>query len=243
MNAARLRLCHTAGRSEIAETRFGRKYSGGEIDFLADDYRNLADTELASLTVRGDEAAFAEIVRRYSPRVFSFSARFFRRHDLIEEAAQEVFLKAFMQIKNYEGRGSLEGWLTRITTTTCINILRATKPQAELTVSDLTEEESAWLEDKLLNDASRLHRSEEDKLIAADLVGRVLETLPADDTLVLQMIDSEGASIKEVGAATGWSESKVKIKAFRARRRMREALEKLLTAKDGKLRKTEKTAK
>ena len=44
------------------------------------------------------------------------------------DAAQEVFLKAFTQLKNFEGRGSLEGWLTRITVTTCINILRATKP-------------------------------------------------------------------------------------------------------------------
>jgi hypothetical protein len=45
---------------------------------LTDDYRNLADVELTNLAAEGDEAAFAEIVRRYSPRVFSFSARFFR---------------------------------------------------------------------------------------------------------------------------------------------------------------------
>jgi len=210
---------------------------------LADDYRNKADAELANLTTNGDDAAFAEIVRRYSPRVFSFSSRFFRRHDLIEEAAQEVFLKAFTQMKNFEGRGSLEGWLTRITVTTCINILRATKPQAEMTVSDLTEDESAWLEDKLLNAASARHQTEEDKLVAADLVNRVLETLPAEDVLILQMIEGEGASIKEASAATGWSESKVKIKAFRARRRMRDAVLKLLNAKDGKLFKSEKAIK
>ena len=210
---------------------------------LADDYRNKADAELANLTTNGDESAFAEIVRRYSPRVFSFSSRFFRRHDLIEEAAQEVFLKAFTQMKNFEGRGSLEGWLTRITVTTCINILRATKPQAEMTVSDLTEDESAWLEDKLLNAASARHQTEEDKLVAADLVNRVLETLPAEDVLILQMIEGEGASIKEASAATGWSESKVKIKAFRARRRMRDAVLKLLNAKDGKLFKPEKAIK
>ena len=210
---------------------------------MADDYRNKADAELANLTTNGDDAAFAEIVRRYSPRVFSFSSRFFRRHDLIEEAAQEVFLKAFTQMKNFEGRGSLEGWLTRITVTTCINILRATKPQAEMTVSDLTEDESAWLEDKLLNAASARHQTEEDKLVAADLVNRVLETLPAEDVLILQMIEGEGASIKEASAATGWSESKVKIKAFRARRRMRDAVLKLLNAKDGKLFKSEKAIK
>jgi RNA polymerase sigma-70 factor (ECF subfamily) len=210
---------------------------------LADDYQNLADADLARAAAAGDEAAFGEIVRRYSPRVFSFSSRFFRRYDLIEEAAQEVFLKAFTQLKNFEGRGSLEGWLTRITVTTCINILRSTKPQNELTVSDLSDDETAWLENTLMNASSVSHRSEEDKLIAADLVYRVLETLPPDDSLILQMIDGEGASIKEAAAATGWSESKVKIKVFRARRRMREAVEKLLQAKDGKLLKTDKAVK
>ncbi len=210
---------------------------------MADDYQNLSDTDLARISVQGDEAAFAEIVRRYSPRVFSFSSRFFRRYDLIEEAAQEVFLKAFTQLKNFEGRGSLEGWLTRITVTTCINILRSSKPQNELTVSDLTEDETAWLENKMSNASSVNHRNEEDKLVAADLVSRVLETLPPEDVLILQMIDGEGASIKEASAATGWSESKVKIKAFRARRRMRETVQKLLNAKDGKLFKTDKAVK
>jgi len=210
---------------------------------LADDYQNLPDADLARAAVQGDETAFGEIVRRYSPRVFSFSSRFFRRYDLIEEAAQEVFMKAFTQLKNFEGRGSLEGWLTRITVTTCINILRSTKPQNELMVSDLTEDETAWLDNKLANVSSANYQNEEDKLIAADLVNRVLETLPPEDVLILQLIDGEGSSIKEASAATGWSESKVKIKAFRARRRMREAVQKLLNAKDGKLLKTEKAIK
>ncbi len=210
---------------------------------MADDYQNLSDKELAQASVKGDESAFGEIVRRYSPRVFSFSSRFFRRYDLVEEAAQEVFLKAFTQLKNYEGRGSLEGWLTRITVTTCINILRSTKPQNELMAADLSEDETAWLENNMSNAAAINHRNEENKLIAADLVNRVLETLPPEDALVLQMIEGEGASIKEVSAAMGWSESKVKIKAFRARKRMREAVQKLLDAKDGQLLKPEKAVK
>jgi len=65
--------------------------------------------------------------------------------------------------------------------------------------------------------------------------------LPAEDALVLTMIDAEGASIKEVAAFMNWSESNTKVKAFRARKRMRESLEKLLKAKDGKLLKVEKT--
>jgi len=67
--------------------------------------------------------------------------------------------------------------------------------------------------------------------VAADLAGRVLHTLPADDQLVLTMIDGEDASVKDVVQLTGWSESKVKVQAFRARRKMRQAVEKLLAGR------------
>jgi RNA polymerase sigma-70 factor (ECF subfamily) len=176
----------------------------------------------------GDEDAFAEIVRRYSPRVFRFASRFFRQRSLVEEAAQEVFLKAFTQLGSYEGRGSMEGWLTRITTNTCLNILRSAKRRPELTVSDLTEDENTWLDSKLADVATERHQSHERSIVAADLAARVLETMSPDDQLVLTMIDGEDAPVKEVAAVTGWSESKVKVQAFRARRKMREAVEKLL---------------
>ena len=186
--------------------------------------------ELARLARDGDDSAFAEIVRRYSPRVFSFASRFFRQRSQVEDAAQEVFLKAFTELDSFEGRGSLEGWLTRITTNTCLNILRGLKRRPELRSSDLSEDESEWLDNKMSKLATERHRSQEHGLVAADLAGRVLATLPPDDQLVLTMMDGQEASVKEIVEATGWSESKVKVKAFRARKRMREALEKLLHA-------------
>jgi len=184
--------------------------------------------ELARLAREGDESAFAEIMRRYSPRVFRTAGRFFRRREQVEEAAQEVFLKAFTQLDAYEGRGSLEGWLTRITTTTCLNLLRGAGRRPELTVSDLTDDEGTWLEGKMAGAAAERHRAAERGVVAADLAERVLETMSADDRLVLTMIDGEDAPVKEVSEMTGWSEAKVKVRAFRARRRMREAVEKLL---------------
>ena len=187
--------------------------------------------ELARLAREGDESAFAEIMRRYSPRVFRFASRYFRQRDQVEEAAQEVFLKAFTQLGSYEGRGSMEGWLTRITTNTCLNMLRSARRHSELTVSDLAEDESTWLDGKLAATAIERHASSERSRAAADLADRVLETLSPDDRLVLTSIDGEDASVKEVAEMTGWSESKVKVRAFRARRRMREAVEKLLAGK------------
>ena len=65
---------------------------------------------------------------------FVLPVKFFRQRSLVEEAAQEVFLKAFTELGSYEGRGSMEGWLTRITTNTCLNMLRSSKRRPELTV-------------------------------------------------------------------------------------------------------------
>jgi RNA polymerase sigma-70 factor (ECF subfamily) len=189
---------------------------------LSHGHEQDSDLELARLAREGDESAFEEIMRRYSPRVFRFASKFFRQRSLVEEAAQEVFLQAFTQLGSYEGRGSMEGWLTRITTNTCLNLLRSSKRSPELTVSDLTEDETNWLDNKLSDAARERHQSSERSLVAADLAGRVLT-----------LIDGEDASVKDVVKLTGWSESKVKVQAFRARRRMREAVEKLLARKKG----------
>lgn len=189
------------------------------------------DLDLARQAQAGDESAFAEIVRRYSPRVFSTASRFFRQRSLVEEAAQEVFLKAFTQLGSFEGRGSMEGWLTRIATNTCLNMIRGAKRRPELTVSDLSETEDDWIEQQL---ADSEQASVENNLVAADLADRLLSVLSPEDQQALLMIDGEQASIKEVAEATGWSESKVKVRAFRARKKVREAMERLLGSRDKK---------
>jgi len=188
--------------------------------------------DLARLAREGDESAFEEIMRRYSRRVFHYASKFFRQRSLVEEAAQEVFLKAFTELGSFEGRGSMEGWLTRITTNTCLNMLRSSRRRPELTVSDLTDDETTWLDNNLAAAATERHQSTERSSAAADLAGRVLQTLAPDDRLVLTLIDGEDASVDEVVKMTGWSKSKVKVRAFRARRRMRESVEKLLQRKD-----------
>jgi RNA polymerase sigma-70 factor (ECF subfamily) len=184
--------------------------------------------ELARRATR-DEAAFAEIVRRHSPRVFRTASRFFRRREQVEEVAQEVFLKAFTQLESFKGDGSLEGWLTRIATNTCLNLLRTAKRRPEAMLSELTEDEGAWLDEHTADAAVASQRAVEDKFVAADLAERLLETMSPDDRLVLSLVDGEETPVKEVAEMTGWSESKVKVRAFRARQRMRKALEKLLT--------------
>ncbi|MCS6875153.1 MAG: RNA polymerase sigma factor [Pyrinomonadaceae bacterium] len=198
-----------------------------ERERLLKSYEQLSDDELTVRSCAGDEDAFAEIVRRYTPRVFMFVGKFFRQRSVIEEVAQEVFLRVYVQLKSYAHKGSFEGWLTRVTVNTCINHLRSKKEGIELTASSSSEEEEFnWIEKKL-NDAS-LENSDEDRLVASDLVNKVLGKMSAEERIILTLIDAEGHSIKEVARMMNWSEAKVKIKAFRARRKMREAIEKLL---------------
>ena len=100
-----------------------------------------------------------------------------------------------------------------------------------MTVSDLSEDEDEWLEQQLSDPDQG---SVENSLVAADLADRVLSVLSPEDQQALLMIDGEQASIKEVAEATGWSESKVKVRAFRARKKVREAMERLLGSRDKK---------
>jgi RNA polymerase sigma-70 factor (ECF subfamily) len=153
--------------------------------------------------------------------------RFFRDRSHAEEAAQETFLKAFAQLKSFEGRGSMEGWLTRIATNTCLNILRSARRRPEVVNSDLSDDETEFLE-TVSSQVGNHTLDAEQKVVAVDLAERLLKTLSPEDRLALTMIDGEGASVNEVAEVTGWSESKVKVRAFRARKKAREALEKLL---------------
>jgi len=122
----------------------------------------------------------------------------------------------------------MEGWLTRIATNTCLNLIRTASRRPELVTAELSDEETEWLEKKAALEPGGHAHEVEDRVVAADLAQRILEQLPPEDRLALTMIDGEQASVSEVAQMTGWSESKVKVRAFRARKKAREALQKLL---------------
>ena len=195
---------------------------------MRDTLEQASDLDLVRLAQQTPEKAFAEIVRRHSRRVFQIASRFFRERAQVEDAAQETFLRAYTHLADYEGRGSLEGWLTRIATTTCLNLQRNLRRRPEMESAEPTESEIKWLDNHLAGISTQRHRAEEQSREAADLADRVLRTFPPDDRLVLMLVDAEEMPIKDVASATGWSETKVKVQAFRARRRMRKAVEKLM---------------
>ena len=182
------------------------------------------DAQLVSLVLAGDEAAFENIFERYKRLVGSIAARYFRQPEQIEEIIQISFTKVYLEMKTFRGRHdfSLASWIGRITTNACLDVLRSQKRKPENLSCELSDEETEFL----FTDAAR--ETDENTLVRRDLAEKLLSRLTTEDRAVLQMLDAEEMSVKEVAEITGWSKSKVKIRAFRARNALRKVLKKFL---------------
>ena len=95
-------------------------------------------------------------------------------------------MKAFAQLKSFEGRGSMEGWLTRIATNTCLNMLRSAKRRPEVVTADLSDDETEFME-TVSSPMGRQELNAEQKVVAADLAEKLLQTLSPDDRLALTL--------------------------------------------------------
>ena len=104
--------------------------------------------------------------------------------------------------------------------------MRRIKRRAESLASDLSEEETGWLEKRLRTDA----RSDdaESSSVRRDLARKLLARLGAEDRLVLVLLNAEDMSVKEIARLMNWSPSKVKVRAHRARAALRRHLRKLV---------------
>ncbi len=153
----------------------------------------------------GDSDAFAELVRLHERRVFRLAGRFFRQRYDVEEVAQETFLTAWRKLHTYRAEAPFEHWLTRVCLNCCYARLRRERPTEELD-----------------SDAFTAPAKEPTDRIDVE---RVLGALPAADRFVLLLLYGEGWSTSEIGERMGWSRSKVKVRAFRARQKLRGLLE------------------
>ena len=181
-----------------------------------------ADAELAALARGGDEAAFEELFRRHRRRVALIAARFFRRREQVEEVVQESFAKAFFALGEFGGGrdASFAAWLARITFNVSYDELRRQKRRPEGALEELTEEEAARLRGA--------GPDAEGRAVARDLASKLLARLSPEDRLVLVMLDVEGLSVSEIAGLLGWTGSKVKVRAHRARAHLRRVLERFL---------------
>jgi len=110
---------------------------------------------------------------------------------------------------------------------TCLDALRAKGRRPELRMSDLSDDHRAWLEFML---AAESAPPDSGAVSARELVENLLSQLPPEDRLVISLLDLEEKSVKEIGKITGWSVSLVKVRAFRARRKLRKLAEGLKRA-------------
>jgi len=187
-----------------------------------------SDIELVSQAGAGDETAFEELFNRHRRRVSLIASRFFRQREQIEEVVQESFMKAWFALPEFSNsqENSFASWIARIAFNACYDELRRMKRRPESSMSNVSEEEAAWLKGQLRSTGAGA--DVEAAAVARDLADKLLARLSPEDRLLLVMLDVEGLSVAEISETKKWSISKVKVRAHRARASLRRVLERFV---------------
>lgn len=186
------------------------------MDAASSDIRTCLDNVLA-----GDDAAARDLVTHLHPLVMKI-VRANRPKRLSEEdLGQEVFAKIFDRLATYHRREGVpfEHWVARLAVRTCLDAIRAENRRPEVRLADLADGEQAWL-DYLNHRSETLPASGRDS-DAVEVMEKLLDGLSPEDRLVIRLMDLQELSAAEVGRLTGWSAVGVRVRAFRARSRLR----------------------
>ncbi|WP_420265347.1 RNA polymerase sigma factor [Candidatus Magnetominusculus dajiuhuensis] len=179
--------------------------------FVKDSEPGAADMIYINAVLAGDEEAFNELVRRYKRKVFKITARFTRDQFELDDICQEVFIKAFKMLGKYRADAPFEHWLSKITINCCYDAIRKQKSRADdVPLEDVGEFAAAPSYNK-----EKSYR---------ELYG-ALDRLHPKDKMIIVLLELEEKSVREVAELTGWSETNVKVRAFRARWKLRRFLE------------------
>lgn len=171
-----------------------------------------------------DEGAARELVEGFYPFVASLIRRHVADAGCVEDLAQQTFVRCFAKGSQWDASKPLEPWLARIALNQCRDHYRARRVRPELRWSDLTEGEQEALQATLTAPESQPDALNNE---SRALMLRLLDTLNADDRMVLSLLHLDGQSTDAIAALTGWSRILVKVRAFRARRKLRAAFEQL----------------
>jgi RNA polymerase sigma-70 factor, ECF subfamily len=164
---------------------------------------------------------FAELVRRHQARVFAVLYRYERDAQRLEDLAQETFVKAWRALEQFDGRAPYEHWLSRIAVRTALDHLRKRKRvQNEVGFDDVGEDALDWLQTG--DDERELEAG-----AARELLDLAMRDLAPADRLVITLQEIEGRSVKEIAALMGISGVAVRVRALRARARLKSALGKI----------------
>ncbi len=175
-----------------------------------------SDRSLIIATLSGDDEAFALLITRYKGRIFRLASRFARDNDELEDICQESFIKAYENLENFRHAAPFEHWITKITVRSCHDALRARRHEK---LSQTWDELSLELQDKAESMRSEARQ-------AREFLKWAMGFLTPDERLVLTLLELEGMTIRETAEMTGWSETNVKVRGFRARQSLKKILEK-----------------
>ncbi len=165
-----------------------------------------SDERLIQSTLAGDDEAFAALVRRYRSRVFGIAGRFASNDHELDDVCQEIFIKAYRNLGRYRGDAPFEHWLSRIAIRSCYDLLRKRRPMVSLEDIELPVEDNV------------------EPQRAREILDWAMARLAPEERMVITLLELEEKTVREIAGLTGWSESKVKVRAFRARQRLKEVL-------------------
>lgn len=183
---------------------------------MAEAIHEKSDDDLITATLAGDDEAFRDLVTRHKQSVFNVAGRFARDRDEMDDISQEVFIKVYDNLKSFRHEAAFTNWLSRVTITTCYDFLRRIRRESgNSRIEDLTFE---------LRDNS--HDARQAAREAHEVVSNALSKLRPEERLIITLLELEEKPVKEISEAMGWSETKVKVRAFRARKALKRILEK-----------------
>ena len=181
------------------------------------------DREIVKAVLGGDVDAFAHLMTRYQNYVLAIVKRHAPSNQ-VEELAQEVFIKAFQSLGSWRQTGKLRSWLATIAVRSCYDYWRKHYRSREVPMSALSEAHREWLDRVLADESETSWQELTRRREAREILDWALEHLAAADRMVLELVYLEGRTVKEAARLLGWTVSNVKVRAFRARRKINKLL-------------------
>ena len=173
------------------------------------------DTTAVRSCQAGDPEAFRLLVERYQGKVFSIAYALIRRRADVEDIAQQVFTKVYFGIGNFDFRSALLTWIYRITVNECYDHLRKQRSNRMVCLSELSEDEARQFSNRRASEVQPDRQAE-----LAQMTALLLAKVSPEERLLLLLREVEGYSIHDLSQLFSWNENTVKVKLFRARKRL-----------------------
>jgi len=175
-------------------------------------------TECLARSREGDEEASRQLFHYMYPHVAKLVQSNLPAKESAEDLIQQVCIKVMRNLHQFSGKVPFLHWVSRISVNTCLNQIRHEKRRPELRLGDLSEEESAIVEN-MASSSGELDASEQ--VAATELVEKLLQGLNPPDRILVRLLYIERHTMEEISSLTGWNRSLVKVRAFRARAQLR----------------------